>query len=46
MQIQIRLYQKQDQAGIDLMMAEIVTEFASPITQAVTVQRMKPFRLK
>ncbi len=34
MQIQIRLYQNQDQAGIDLMMAEIATEFASPITQA------------
>lgn len=33
MPIQIRLYQKQDQAGIDLMMAEIAAEFASPITQ-------------
>lgn len=33
MQIQIRPYQNQDQAGIDLMMAEIAAEFASPITQ-------------
>lgn len=33
MPIQIRLYQHQDQAGIDLMMAEITAEFASPITQ-------------
>ena len=33
MQIKIRRYQHQDQAGIDLMMAEITAEFASPIAQ-------------
>lgn len=33
MHIQIRTYQKQDQVGIDLMMAEIAAEFASPIAQ-------------
>lgn len=34
MQIQICPYQHQDQVGIDLMMAEIAAEFASPITGA------------
>lgn len=31
MQIKIRTYQNQDHVGIDLMMAEIAAEFASPI---------------